>query len=962
MKPQYRHICIIICFIMMAVPLLSANRDIDEIRRAIQAKGAQWTAGENWVTRLTKEERRALCGAILEPEDVSNAPQARFEQVDLPEKIDWRDNNGNWVTPVKNQWSCGSCWDFAAIAQIETWWKIYNANPDSMIDLSEQFVLSCGNVGTCESGGSPFNVLELARTVGVPSEDCMPYQADSNVPCSDVCPDWQSEAVTIPGWGWVTIKEIHVEAIKQAVYRAPVSTHFITYADFDHYAEGVYEHVWGDTTGGHFVLIVGWDDMEQCWICKNSWGPAWGENGFFRIKWGECGIGSDVKCIWSEIEKDPNYVTSLTCDSLTLTTGDSAELQITIKNMGSSILECNIADAGFKLLFHSDDFMSYDGFSIWCGDPDLAGYPDWFMENLDTPLLDLTGTANPKLTFMTQWAIESPTAYKTYDGWDGCNVWISEDGGENFTVLWPSYPQYTCTNLWSFSTEMLWGFDDSIPGWADSSGGWVPVEFDLSEFTSESVVIRFSFAADLAWCTMNQSDLTGFFIDEIKVTDNGVILYENHGSDLEGMRRSGIGTNEEANWLNPEQYYISVEPVDSAEIPVFIHTHLMEPGDYYAGIFVLANDTLGPANSHFFNLTVEAAEHDIALKSILSPGEFMPILCPITPQVRIKNIGKNTESGFGLALELSVDNMPAYTDTVSNLTLASMQSMTVAFDPMVLTDKADYEMNVYPVDLPEDNNLLNNGLEKPLTVSNLIDDFESEPVLWTIDRDWKIAESQTAYEGTHCATIRADNDSDAVLIFNPALDLSLADQARIQYRIRSGSSEGQQICYFEISLDSLSWTRADSVTGKVEWELRQVDLTPMIETGHDNLWFRFYYHTEKVRKKDVFWIDNIEIYPEGPSGIERDRIISPYTWNLAQNYPNPFNPVTNIQYTLPVAAHVEIRIFNTLGQQVASLIDEKQTAGAHRIQWDGSGFPSGLYFYQIQAGEFCDTKKCLMLK
>jgi len=88
----------------------------------------------------------------------------------------------------------------------------------------------------------------------------------------------------------------------------------------------------------------------------------------------------------------------------------------------------------------------------------------------------------------------------------------------------------------------------------------------------------------------------------------------------------------------------------------------------------------------------------------------------------------------------------------------------------------------------------------------------------------------------------------------------------------------------------------------------------------------------------------------------------PGKFNIRQNYPNPFNPVTCIQYTLPIAAHVEIRIFNALGQQVASLIDKKQTAGAHRIQWDGSGFPSGLYFYRIQAGEFCDTKKCLLLK
>ncbi|MBN2105023.1 T9SS type A sorting domain-containing protein, partial [bacterium] len=692
------------------------------------------------------------------------------------------------------------------------------------------------------------------------------------------------------------------------------------------------------------------------------WGPDWGENGYFRIRWGECQTGEFASCIWNQVGGEKDYSVSLSCDSLTLTAGDSAEFEITIKNQSSTTLACHIVDAGFNTLFHPDSIMAFDDTSLWCGDPDLCGYPGNFLENLDTPLLDLTGTINPKLTFMTQWAIAPPFDGKTYDGADGCNVWASDDGGKNYTIIRPSYPAYTCEYLYGFSSNVmpLWGFDDPIPGWAGFSNGWVPAEFDLSAFQSDSVVIRFSFAADED--TINQSEQTGFFIDEILITDNEQILYENHGYSFEGMCNTGLGVTQQTDWLHLEQNYVSIIQYDSVKVPVSVHTHTLEPDTYHGNIFVFINDTTRPNMPLFFDLLVEPADHDIALKSILSPGEFIPILCPITPQVRIKNIGKNTESEFGLALELSVDNMPAYTDTVSNLTLASMQSMTVLFDPMVLTDKADYEMNVYPVDLPEDNNLLNNGLETRVMVSNLIDDFEHDPVLWTIDRDWKIAEFQTAYEGTHCATIRADNDSDAVLIFNPALDLSLTDQARIQYRIRSGSSEGQQICYFEISPDSLSWTRADSVTGRVEWEQRQVDLTPMIQAGHDNLWFRFYYHTEKVRKKDVFWIDNIEIYPEDPSGIERDRIRSPYTWKLAHNYPNPFNPVTNIQYTLPVAAHVEIRIFNALGQQVASLIDEKQQAGVYQMQWDGSCFPSGLYFYRIQAGEFCDIKKCMLLK
>ncbi|MBN2103722.1 hypothetical protein JW835_06755, partial [bacterium] len=244
MKLMRKYSCSTMFFsIILVVPLFSSNSDIDQINRAIKNKGAKWTAGENWVTRLSKEERRALCGAVLEPEDVSIAPQAHFEQVDLPEQFDWRDNNGNWVTPVKNQGDCGDCWNFSAIAQVEAWWKIYNTNPDSMIDLSEQFVLSCGSAGSC-NGGYMWGALEFIRMVGVPSEACMPYEVDDAVPCSSACTDWQNEAVIIPGWGWVTMEEIYVDAVKQAVYRSPVSAGMLGYQDFGYYSEGVYEHVW----------------------------------------------------------------------------------------------------------------------------------------------------------------------------------------------------------------------------------------------------------------------------------------------------------------------------------------------------------------------------------------------------------------------------------------------------------------------------------------------------------------------------------------------------------------------------------------------------------------------------------------------------------------------------------------------------------------------------------------------
>jgi hypothetical protein len=88
----------------------------------------------------------------------------------------------------------------------------------------------------------------------------------------------------------------------------------------------------------------------------------------------------------------------------------------------------------------------------------------------------------------------------------------------------------------------------------------------------------------------------------------------------------------------------------------------------------------------------------------------------------------------------------------------------------------------------------------------------------------------------------------------------------------------------------------------------------------------------------------------------------PAAFALEQNYPNPFNPTTIIRYALPQARHVRLEVYNTLGQQVAQLVNGGQEAGYHEIQFDSSGLASGVYFYRLQAGTYVETHKLLLLK
>jgi hypothetical protein len=100
----------------------------------------------------------------------------------------------------------------------------------------------------------------------------------------------------------------------------------------------------------------------------------------------------------------------------------------------------------------------------------------------------------------------------------------------------------------------------------------------------------------------------------------------------------------------------------------------------------------------------------------------------------------------------------------------------------------------------------------------------------------------------------------------------------------------------------------------------------------------------------------------GQVGIDEKEPQFPMRFKILQNYPNPFNSSTTIQYELPVNSNVTIEIYDVLGRRVATLVNEKQEAGYHQIRWDAKDKASGMYFYRIQAGDYVEAKKMLLLK
>ncbi|XP_039629036.1 pro-cathepsin H [Polypterus senegalus] len=210
-----------------------------------------------------------------------------------PDFVDWR-KNGNYVTPVKNQGPCGSCWTFSTTGCLESAIAIATGK---LLFLSEQQLVDCAqnfNNHGC-NGGLPSQAFEyILYNKGLMTEDGYPYTAQDGK-CK-FKPDMASAFVKEV----INITKYDEMGMVDAVARInPVSLAYEVTSDFMHYSEGVYTSTTCHNTTdkvNHAVLAVGYGtkDGTPYWIVKNSWGPEWGIDGYFYIERGKnmCGLAA----------------------------------------------------------------------------------------------------------------------------------------------------------------------------------------------------------------------------------------------------------------------------------------------------------------------------------------------------------------------------------------------------------------------------------------------------------------------------------------------------------------------------------------------------------------------------------------------------------------------------------------------------------------------------------------------
>lgn len=270
---------------------------IETLRDLLLRANARWTPKATPLATLSDADRRRRLGLLdNEPkrqQEAAQAAQATLHvdglaaRAALPGSVDWRDRGGvSHVTAVKDQGNCGSCVSFCVAAVVESAVSIEHGR---QLDLSEADLHFCSSHGASCDGWWPGDAIDQVKSRGI--------TADAEFPYASAFSGGEPRCITSIHRDVNAVRLVEKQVLYSFANRrfwlanvGPVSAAMEVFSDFYSYGSGVYEHKTGSREGLHCVQVIGYSDAEGCWICKNSWGTGWGDNGFFKIAYGACRI------------------------------------------------------------------------------------------------------------------------------------------------------------------------------------------------------------------------------------------------------------------------------------------------------------------------------------------------------------------------------------------------------------------------------------------------------------------------------------------------------------------------------------------------------------------------------------------------------------------------------------------------------------------------------------------------
>src|SRR2546423_541786 len=278
--------------------------DIQTLSASLTQARARWQPRQTPQANLNDAQKRALLGVVVDPASLAAAmAPAKFAAAAAPNfapAVDWGNRNGTHVTSIKDQRQCGSCVSFCTTATVESMASIEKGQ---LLDLSEADLHFCSSHGANCGGWWPDQAYNEIKSRGIVPEASFTYMsAFDNPPQPDPGNPtvWRAHCTNVANRNAIAVKITNSGSLANVVDRknylsnvGPCCAVLHVFNDFFSYGGGVYHHVTGPDVGLHCVEVIGYSETDHCWICKNSWGPGWGEGGFFRIAYGESGIDSE---------------------------------------------------------------------------------------------------------------------------------------------------------------------------------------------------------------------------------------------------------------------------------------------------------------------------------------------------------------------------------------------------------------------------------------------------------------------------------------------------------------------------------------------------------------------------------------------------------------------------------------------------------------------------------------------
>ena len=355
-------------------------------------------------------------------------------------------------------------------------------------------------------------------------------------------------------------------------------------------------------------------------------------------------------------------------------------------------------------------------------------------------------------------------------------------------------------------------------------------------------------------------------------------------------------------------------------------------------------------------------------------------------QIGIKNKGLSKTSR-----NVMVDITSPYAEIVplvSSVSYDSIQARQVKYNTgnpfkFRLTNSAGYmdEIKLFVSVKQENIETMKDTIYITVGRANLMfsDNAENGPSQWTpsgnqIQWDTSFCDSWSLSHSFADSRYGNSRDNTAnYFTLNNTINLTGTVNPRIEFFTKWAIEYGYDYVRFQLSTNSgASWInltgRYTSVVGgqpayhgNQSWVYEQFNLNPYIG---QNIKVRYYYYTDGGIAGDGYYFDNFRVvnYTDGPVGITSSGNEIPLVFALYQNYPNPFNPSTKIKFDLPVSSAVKMVVFDVLGREVTTLVNSNMQAGSYEVEFNASDYPTGIYFYKIEANGFTSVRKMALIK